>query len=269
MNAFDTSVAQYVNQFVGLYPHFDAAVAFVSRNDLFKGGMLCPILWLLWAGNDRGVEERRVRIISLIWACFVALVLARILAVVLPFRVRPQHDPQLGLTLPHGMNPDALSSWSSLPSDHAALFMALSVGLWFVSRRWGIIAMAYSAVVILLPRLYLGLHYPNDLLVGAGVGALSAWLCNRPGVMRWLAQPMFAQYARHPGLVLAAMFLVTSQIAAMFEPTIDLAKTVGERANRWSKQGIPQVLKQGTPQVSKQSAPVPQEAVQGLPQAKL
>lgn len=240
MNVFDTSVAQYVNHFVGVLPHVDSAVAFVSRNDLFKGGVLCPILWMLWAGNDRDADERRIRIVSLLWSCFFALIFARGLAVLLPFRLRPQHDPQLHLTLPHGMTLDALSGWSSMPSDHAALFVAFSAGLWFVSRRWGVIALLYTLIAILLPRLYVGLHYPNDLLVGAFVGAFSAWLCNRPVVVRWIARPLFAHYARHPGAVLAALFLVTFQIASMFKPALDLAKAIADRTViRWTKHASP------------------------------
>jgi len=239
MNAFDTSVVQYVNQFIGLHPHVDYAIYFVSRNDLFKGGVLCTIVWMLWADNDRGVEERRVRIVSLLCACFVSLMTARILAATLPFRVRPLHDPQLGLTLARGMTLDVLEGWSSLPSDHAALFFALSGGLWFVSRRWGLFALLYTIIVICLPRLYLGLHYPNDLLLGAALGLMSAWFCNRPWVERRLAGPLYAQHARHPGAFYAALFLVTYQIAAMFEPTLDVVKGLGKLASRWWLHGIP------------------------------
>ena len=79
-------------------------------------------------------------------------------------------------------------------------------------------------IVISLPRLYLGLHYPMDLLVGAAGGLVSAWVCNRPGVVRWTARPVFEQHARHPGAFHAMLFLMTYQIAEMFESTLSVIK---------------------------------------------
>lgn len=226
VNSFDTFVAKFVNEFVGLYPRFDVAVSYLSRNDLFKGGVLCAVLWMLWAAKGHDLEQRRLRIVSLSLACFVSLMTARFLAVTLPFRVRPLHDPQLALTLPRGMTRGALEGWSSLPSDHAALFFALAGGLWFVSRRWGLFALAYTVIVICLTRLYLGLHYPMDLLVGAAGGLLSAWVCNRPAVVHRTARPVLEQHARHPGAFHAMLFLVTYQIAEMFESTLSVIKLI-------------------------------------------
>lgn len=64
------------------------------------------------------------------------------------------------------------------PSCHAANSMALAM---FISlafrRRWFTIFIFGWAVVNSLSRIYLGVHYPGDLLVGGCIGACIAILC--------------------------------------------------------------------------------------------
>jgi undecaprenyl-diphosphatase len=63
-----------------------------------------------------------------------------------------------------------LTSWSSFPSDHAMLWMAVATGIFLVWRGIGVLAILYTVLFICVPRAYLGFHYPTDLLVGAAVG---------------------------------------------------------------------------------------------------
>ena len=53
----------------------------------------------------------------------------------------------------------------SFPSDHAVMAGAVAAGLWFVSRRLGIIA-AIAAVVMAFARVYIAAHYPQDVAAG-------------------------------------------------------------------------------------------------------
>jgi undecaprenyl-diphosphatase len=63
---------------------------------------------------------------------------------------------------------------SSFPSGHATLAFAYAAAL---SRLYGRGRVLYSlAAVIALSRLYLGQHYPLDLLGGAALGMVSAHL---------------------------------------------------------------------------------------------
>jgi undecaprenyl-diphosphatase len=60
---------------------------------------------------------------------------ARMLASALPFRLRPIHDETLFFLRPHGMGKTRIEEWSSFPSVHAVLFFALSIGIFFVSKK--------------------------------------------------------------------------------------------------------------------------------------
>nr|WSX48509.1 phosphatase PAP2 family protein [Streptomyces sp. NBC_00974] len=68
----------------------------------------------------------------------------------------------------------AAGDWS-FPSNHAALASAAAVALLLVSRRLGLIALAAS-VLMAASRVWVGVHYPHDVLVGFAVGALVALL---------------------------------------------------------------------------------------------
>ena len=58
----------------------------------------------------------------------------------------------------------------SFPSDHATAVGAVAVGLLFANKRWGTIG-AVLAVAMALTRVYVGAHYPSDVLVGLALGA--------------------------------------------------------------------------------------------------
>ena len=61
----------------------------------------------------------------------------------------------------------------SFPSDHATVAGAVAVGLLLTNRRWGIVAVAL-AVVMAFTRVYVGAHYPSDVLAGLALGAIVA-----------------------------------------------------------------------------------------------
>ncbi|GGN32215.1 phosphatase PAP2 family protein [Streptomyces fuscichromogenes] len=71
----------------------------------------------------------------------------------------------------------APGDWS-FPSNHAAIAAAAAVALFFVSRRLGAVA-AVAAVAMAVSRVWVGAHYPHDVLAGIAVGALTALLVMR------------------------------------------------------------------------------------------
>lgn len=63
----------------------------------------------------------------------------------------------------------------SFPSGHTcASFAAAAVYCKFLPRVWGIGSIVL-AVLISFSRLYIGVHYPSDVLVGMLIGIFAAW----------------------------------------------------------------------------------------------
>ena len=80
----------------------------------------------------------------------------------------------------------ASTSDPSFPSDHAAMAGAVAVGLFLVSLRLGLLA-TVCAVVMAFARVYVGAHFPQDVLAGLVLGGAVAglmWLVFRIPVTR-------------------------------------------------------------------------------------
>lgn len=89
----------------------------------------------------------------------------------------------------------ARTSDFSFPSDHATVAGAVAGGLWFVDRRLARLATGL-ALLMAVTRVYVGAHYPGDVLAGLVLGAAVA-----AAVHRLAGGPiatLLAQLARTP-----------------------------------------------------------------------
>jgi undecaprenyl-diphosphatase len=199
------------------------ALGFLADAELLKGGLVVAVLCALWMTTraPAAAREQRSRVVMTLAAGFAALFVSRVLALVLPFRARP-FDFAGGSP---AFAPRALESWSAFPSDHAALFFALAVGILVMSRRLGVLALGHAVLVVSLPRIYLGLHHPTDMLAGAAIGATCALVATRPALCRRCAPPVLAwSEGRHAPCFGALAFLLLFETATLFDSVRNGAK---------------------------------------------
>jgi len=222
---FDRWLATAINGLPGRSPAFDTLVLALAGNHLVKGGIVMSFVWAAWFCRcaPREVVLRRKKIVATLAAAAVALFVSAVVQHLVPMRPRPVHDPTLFLRAPVGLPSDVMTNWSSFPSDHATLFFSLATGLLFVSRPLGLAACTYVTFVIALPRVYVGWHYPSDVVAGAAIGVLLVWFAQSAAVRDRLATPVLAWARRHPQTFHAAFFVLSYQVATLMEDSRSLA----------------------------------------------
>ena len=160
-------------------------------------------------------------------AILVSLFVGRLLTHWLPFRVRPIYSTELHLRFAGSNIKDALlTSWSSFPSDHAILWMAIATGIFLVRRGIGVLAIMYTVLFICVPRAYLGYHYPTDLLVGAAVGIGITYVMTRDAIRVRYATPALRRIERHPGPSAMLAFVLCLELVTQFDELRKLASAV-------------------------------------------
>jgi undecaprenyl-diphosphatase len=91
-------------------------------------------------------------------------------------RLRPSHEPGLQ-NLVHLVN-GYKGGLYGFASSHAANTFGTATFVWLALKpfmRWSGLIFIW-AVVMTYTRIYLGVHYPGDILVGALFGILIGWL---------------------------------------------------------------------------------------------
>jgi undecaprenyl-diphosphatase len=89
-------------------------------------------------------------------------------------RLRPCHEPSLeGLV--HLVNGKCGGLYGFVSSHATNSFNVALLSLMFIKKRWYTISIIAWASVISYSRIYLGVHYPGDVICGAMLGALIGW----------------------------------------------------------------------------------------------
>lgn len=218
IDAIDLSLISILQELSRESIVFDKTMVFLISNNLLKSGILVSFLWWAWfrAGEDR--DQSRGLVFSIMVGCFIALFTARILAVTIPFRPRPLNNPSYSFQLPYGMERTALEGWSAFPSDHAVMFFSLAFGFFFLSRTLGFLALLHSIFVVSFPRVYLGMHYPSDILGGGILGsAIMLWVISSGLVRNRLVPWVMAWSRKSPGWFYAVSFLISFEMARLFD----------------------------------------------------
>jgi len=223
MNDFDTTIILFLNQYAHISTVLDKFVVLLSSNHLLKGGVITALLWYCLF-NVKDDSLRKIAFIFTIFSTVIAMSITRFLAYILPLRSRPIHETSLNFTLPYDLDTKLLDGWNSMPSDHATLFFTLSMCLYFLSKKIGIFAFLYTLLFICLPRVYLGLHYPSDIFVGAMIGIVVAYLSVSLPFLIFINKKISNSSFCKSSIFYTISYLFTYQIADMFDSSRELFK---------------------------------------------
>jgi undecaprenyl-diphosphatase len=209
----------------------DAIVVALSNSAFLQGGVFFIFLWGLWFAPAEDSRRERTDVLRIVAAMCVVILLARVLQVALPGRPRPIHDPRLTLVLPYGATAGVLEHWSSFPSDHAVVFFALATAIWRRARLLGFVAYLWAFFIACLPRIYMGYHYPSDVLAGAVIGVAVMAAAEALPLPAWgarLAEHAFRWERRRPALFYCAAVAVTFEFMSLFNDVRQLGRIAAQ-----------------------------------------
>lgn len=161
----DLFLFQQLNQYAGKWPGLDFLGVFLAK---YFEYFLILLLFVF-------LLEKFSRAWKMILKALIAAVLARLAIVniirwIWP-RARPFAENNVTLLV-------AKSSEASFPSGHAAFYFAISTVVFSYNKEVGVLFYLLS-FLICVARIFVGLHWPSDILAGAAVGIFSGWLINK------------------------------------------------------------------------------------------
>ena len=241
LSSFDDFVFHALNALVGRSWALDSLIALALDNVLVKAGPIGACFFYAWY-SERGRPEavrRRILLVTLA-ALFLIAPLTKMMS---DSRLAPRpflfdapafvlQDGDLARA-PHGevralqtgemkARIDRLragqidsNDLATFPSDHAAFFIALALGILLACRRAGWIALGWTLAVTLATRVAVGMHSAIDIVAGGLIGAfvllMLQWLFAGRRA-RWL-EPVLGWASRHTGITAGLLFLLLLEAA--------------------------------------------------------
>jgi len=176
-----------INDYAGQHGWLDGVmVAIASYGSLVFAVVL---LWLWGLRTDSASAQNRLVVARALAAAAAALALGQIIIRALP-RARPFSSHNVHLLIPHSPDP-------SFPSDHALAAFAIAAAVVSSQRRLGIALFGFGALLG-IARVFVGMHYPLDILGGGRLGGTIGWLAHRADP--WL-RPVVEVASRRTGAV--------------------------------------------------------------------
>ena len=197
----------------------DALLAINGMHDVFQDALwwmvsakwssLLIILALIWVLMHQNRRHALLALAMLVLAFIFADQLSSGLIKQLVERLRPTHDPSLSDAV-HTVNGYRGGMYGFVSSHAANSFAAITFIALLFRNRAVTIALAVWALLQCYSRVYLGVHYPGDILGGVAVGLLAGWLVWL--LMRWIQRrwrlPQ-GHYTRYDAMIMVSAVGIT------------------------------------------------------------
>jgi undecaprenyl-diphosphatase len=173
----DYRLAHALDRFSAHHDAFeDPLRAYVASSEILFAVVVVALLLLVPGARRRVARQAGVAAAA---SAALALLVAHFLSAAID-RPRPfvAHPSSIHAFIAHAADP-------SFPSDHATAAFAIATAVTLRAGRWGA-ALLVLAGVLAAGRVFLGVHYPTDVLAGAAIGAGIAFLSSLAPIRRRL-----------------------------------------------------------------------------------
>jgi undecaprenyl-diphosphatase len=170
---WDYNLFKMINDLAGTLTFFNPIMRFLAADAEYLFFLAMVVYWFIRTKQNRTMVAQ-----ALISAC-VALGINGIIAHFF-YRNRPFMTHPVIQLIKHPAN-------ASFPSDHAAGAFVIALAIWLFRKKDGGIWLGLAACIA-LSRVWTGVHYPTDVIVGASIGMITAW-----GIHQLFAKWGFAQ----------------------------------------------------------------------------
>ncbi|PIE94694.1 undecaprenyl-diphosphatase [Bacillus fungorum] len=179
---FNIDIFQAINDLGKQYSFLNSTMVFLAEYMVYIFALIILAYWFT------GSRKSRMMVIQAMVAFVIAEVIGKIAGKFhlnyQPFAVLPD----VNKLVDHAID-------NSFPSDHTILFFSICFSFWLVRKKSGWLWLIL-ALCVAISRIWVGVHYPFDVAVGALIGCISAvisyWLVPKLSFIRQL----LTQYER-------------------------------------------------------------------------
>lgn len=173
---FNIDIFRAINDLGKQYSFLNPAIVFLAEYMVYILALIILTYWFI------GSRKSRMMVIQAMVAFVIAEVIGKIAGKFhlnyQPFAVLPD----VNKLVDHAVD-------NSFPSDHTILFFSICFSFWLVRKKTGWLWLIL-ALCVAISRIWVGVHYPFDVAVGALIGCISAvfshWLVPKLSFIRQL-----------------------------------------------------------------------------------
>lgn len=163
MDLLDIKIFQAIHMLSGRFSLLDKCMIFISNRIRYVYILLLIIMWF------KSMTYKKMTINSVISA-FITLII-NIFIKLFYFKPRPFVKRRVGILIPSKRD-------SSFPSKHTLLVFAISTSVFLYERFLGSIMFGLSFLTG-LSRIWVGHHYPSDIIGSALLGSLTSMIIHK------------------------------------------------------------------------------------------
>lgn len=169
----------------------DTLFDFLVSDSLASTWVFAAAFYLYWRRQEEAATWRRWRLLQVVVAFAVVLVISLLVRPWISWPA-PALNPEFRTLYPRYFWREG--SFDSFPSHSTLAYFTVSAGLWPLSRRVSVLLSAAVLGLVSLPRMYVGGHYPIDVLASLVLAAAVL-----PLVWRWRVPKKVGRWLTNEG----------------------------------------------------------------------